>query len=555
MRYIYDLDDVFCENKAHEAVKQEIINILKSSEEASLDIDELFSKARNNIYNSIRGQYLNNYYQSDNNLESENSVNLDNIIKNNIEGFNTIMRLKQQCDSILNNPLCNSSAMNETKKILEKLNKYEKELKFSSKLIEFNLSANLDNNSRIESIVFHKMDDGKYSVEEWIKPYLDRITFKSFSTSDLNIEGYDFTGTKGVCINSRKIKDNSLANTVLAGVTIECYEQANLYAIDPTKVDITGANFTGSKAAVVTLENVDELPENCNLTDAIIVVNSKDDITRLNLEEYEEKVYIKQDSIIVNDEIIDIDFNNYFNYTGIIDDIKIDSINESLKLDGANNEDIRVENNKIISYLIASELASIIDFDKLYSYFDLIKKGNDYIKEHPEMLEERRKILSDVEKNKKTIISSINENLYEMYKKIGNPIYESCKYVYGDDKFKIFTSHGILTIDLLRLGLPKEKLELVSIGEEDVELGDSTEKVIINLFNTMYSCVSELESEEAKTNQSDENTFSLKNIVYDLCSDYNKRANFRDHCISSLQDIIYNSLEENNKGYHYAIKK
>ena len=29
MRYMYDLDDVFCEDNAHAAVKQEIINILK----------------------------------------------------------------------------------------------------------------------------------------------------------------------------------------------------------------------------------------------------------------------------------------------------------------------------------------------------------------------------------------------------------------------------------------------------------------------------------------------------------------------------------------------
>ena len=42
MKYIYDLDDVFCKNKAHIAVKQEMINILKSSKENSIKINELF---------------------------------------------------------------------------------------------------------------------------------------------------------------------------------------------------------------------------------------------------------------------------------------------------------------------------------------------------------------------------------------------------------------------------------------------------------------------------------------------------------------------------------
>ena len=60
------------------------------------------------------------------------------------------------------------------------------------------------------------------------------------------------------------------------------------------------------------IEDIDELPENCNLTDAKIMVNSKKDIDKFKLNEFVNNVFIKQDSII-NGEVIDLDFNDYFN--------------------------------------------------------------------------------------------------------------------------------------------------------------------------------------------------------------------------------------------------
>ena len=541
MRYVYDLDDIFCENKAKDAIKQEIINILKLSKTNIIDIEELFNKARNNILKNIIKNYFNNFYQSDNDFESESSIIYDEVLKNLAKSYNTINELKQKCNYILNSGFCNLTDEKNTREVSESINKNEYEVELNLNLIENLLYNSFTENSSIESIIFHKLDNGKYGVEEWIKPYLDIITFNTLSISDMNIKNYDFTSTNGIKISSTNIEDNTLSNTVLNGVTFECYNCGYLHAIDPTKVDITGTNFTGSKGAVVTLENVDQIPENCNLTDTIIVVNSKDDIKKFNLNKYKGNVYIKQDSIVYNDEIINYDFNEYFNYTGTIDNQQINSISEALRLDGANDETIRTENNKIISYLIVSELASIIDFYNLYNYFDIIKN------EYPETIEEGKKVLNS-DNNKNSIIG-------EVYKKVGSPFYENFKCINSDDKLKIFTRHGVFTIDFLKLGLSKEEKELVFKGEKDLNLGDSTNKIISNLYHTIYNYVLELENgykvnneELLSSNDSFYNMFFLHHEIH-------KTNRFKEYITNSLENLIYNNLEENNKGYSYAIKK
>ena len=319
MRYIYDLDDVFCENKAKEAVKHEIINILESSKNNSVDIKELFKQARNNIISSISINYLNNLYQDYNNFESDEAISLDKERKNSVETYNGLKKLRQIFKDLLDRGLYRSNDVKTIKKELEKIEPYIEAAETLTLVFERQISSRLYHKSPIKSIVFNKADNGKYSIENCLKPYLDRITFDSLPMSSTNIENYDFTGTKGIRIYSWNIKNNTLSNAVLKGVTIDCYNNGHLFAIDPTKIDITGTNFTGSKGAVVTLENTKELPENCNLTDAIIIVNSTDDIKRFALEKYKENICIKQESTVVSNGIINLDFTDYFNYTGTIE--------------------------------------------------------------------------------------------------------------------------------------------------------------------------------------------------------------------------------------------
>ena len=558
MRYMYDLDDVFCEDNAHAAVKQEIINILKESKSSSIDVVTLFEQARKKILNNISHNYYNNLYLGYNNFNSEHSISMDYNIKKIVNMYNICNDHIQRCNFILSDSYETLKIKREVKKILEDVYESKKEV---DKLFEncmATLFAHLNNNSSIKSIVFHKLDSGKYRVDAWIKPYLDRITFNTLSIKNINIENYDFTGTKGINIHSRNIKDNTLSNVVLNGAIVKCYDNDSLYPIDPTKVNITGTDFTGSKGAIVTLENVDKVPENCNLTDAAIIVNSRDDIKRFNLDKYGKNVYIKQDSIISHDKVIDLDFNGYLNYTGTIGDIQMSSINDSLKLDGASDEEIRIENNKIISNYIASELASMIDFEILYRYFKIIIKTNGYDKDYQEILEERSQMLNSYD-DKKTMFNIAKENLYALYKNIGNPFGYRCKYTNSDGKIKIFTSCGVFSIDLLRLGLSKEELELIDKGESEKLLELEVSEELSEFLGTIYNYVLKKEKEENESSKNDEEHLSLDNIVSimisSLSSVLGKTIRFKDFFISSLENLIYNNLEEKNKGYSYAKKR
>lgn len=551
MKLIYNLDDIFCEDKAHAAVKQEIINILINSKSSSLDVVTLFEQARTNIIENIIHNYISNYYQCNNNFKSEKSIKWDKSIKDKVISLNSYISTRLTDGKILNNknsyPL---STNNEVNEVLKDLTIRKKELDNCISSAKKDFFFYLKQNSSVQSIFFHKLDSGKYGIVGWIKPFLDRVTFNALSIKNINIENYDFTGTKGINIHSRYIYDNTLSNVVLNGAIVNCYKNDSLYPIDPTKVNITGTDFTGSKGAIVTLENVDKVPENCNLTDAIIIVNSRDDIKRFNLDKYGKNVYIKQDSIITQDKVIDYDFNDYLNYTGTIGDIQMSSINDALKLDGVSDEEIRIENNKIISYYIASQIASKIDFHNLYCFYQMVIKANGYDKDYRKINEERSQRLNNYD-DINTFFNNVEEFLVEFYKNIGSLF----KYSYNSgDKIKIFTSNGVFSIDLLRLGLSKEELELVYKGEKGKAALCIDKKIEVSenlreFARTNYDCALKIEKDakEHLSSDSSVSTFILFTI--------GKPAILEYFFIEALEKLIYNNLEENNKGYSYAKKR
>ena len=564
----YNLDNVFCEEMAREAVIKEAKKYLEEAIEQdndfdynTIDITILLEKARNRVLAYINRMYLNesySYYDSKN-LQAESAIMLDKSIKSNVENYNNLIESIEKCNKILNKSrYYDSATINLTKETLEKSENIMKEILNIFNMIKLNLTANIADRTSANSVIFQKAENGKIVVQDWIKPFLNRISFESFPLETINLENYDFSGTKGFNIQSWIIEDNTLANANLNGVNINCNkslhcnEYNELYPIDPTKINITGTNFTGSKGAVVTLENVDELPENCNLTDAIIAVNSKDDIEKFNLQKYKDKVFIKQDRI-VNGEIIDIDFNDFFNYTGTIDKKQFDAINEALKFDCTNEEEIRIENNKIIAHMLTNELSNIIDFDNLYAYFEIFKSYNDYIKDNPEEYQKELNILLNSENQKLTSYNNTRDGLYEIYKKVGSPFSYDIKYTDKDDKFKIYTNHGVFTLDYLRLGLSKDDMELIVKGEKELNVDESTKQKLANLFETLYKYVSD--QKDKKENESLNNDdFSMENIFSSLFSSFRKSLDFKNFFKSIVEESIFNSLENNNKGYSYTLK-
>ena len=444
-------------------------------------------------------------------------------------------------------------AVYEAKENIKDIEEVEKRLELMFKEDEEILSYYLSINVPIESIIFKKLENGKYVIEDWIKPYLNKITFNNFPITRINIKNYDFTGTNGIIIPSRYIYD-SLSNIVLNGTTIKCYSNSFLHAIDPTKVDITGTNFTGSKGAVVTLENIDKLPKKCNLTDAKIVVNSKEDIKKLNLNKYKENIYIKQDGIIDKDRFICCDLKDFLNYSGTIDDIKIKSINEALILEGYNNEEIRIEDNKITSYIIASEIARIIDFEKLYRDFEIIKEVKNKLEANQIFLKEGKNYSKNDRNRRQDQISIIINVLQSIYETKGNPLKDDLKYTISDDKFKAYTYNGVLTVDFLRLGLQKEG-KIIFKKEKELNLGDSTNSKLLKFFTKIYINFLEIRYEDKESINNHEENKAFENTNHYLFIN-NKIINcFKESTIKALENLVYNSLEENNKGYSYAIKK
>ena len=539
---MFDLDDIYCVENAREALKQETKDRLKIYRRDNIDIEELLDSSRKRIVSCINRFYLNGYYDcEDIDFESENSIMFDKTLRKAVDVYHSVSNRINYYKDILRCPENIASyRINDYKEELENCEKTFNEIDAILNDMKLNFQLVLEHNTPFDSIIFHKQDDGKVTIEDWFKPYLDIISFNSLNLDNTNLENYDFSGINGININSSKIKDN-------------CYKDGELYPIDPCEINITGADFTGSNGAIVTLENIDELPENCNLTDAKIIINSNEDIDKFNLNKYKDNLCIKQDSII-NGEVIDIDFNNYFNYTGIFDKIQLKQINDSLKIDCDNSEEIRVENNKIISYLVARELSIIIDFGNLSEYFEVIIRANEYYKEHQdEYKEEVSKILNS-DDPKQTSINNTKLTLTTLYNNIGSPFKDDTKYNADNNKLKLYGEHGVFTFDLLRLGLSKDDLLLVLDGNKDIELDESSKQIFIDLFESIYNFVSEQETDNKKEYNSIDDALSLSNIFKSLSSYFSKEYKLRNYLTGILENIIFNNLEDNNKGYSYVIK-
>ena len=124
---------------------------------------------------------------------------------------------------------------------------------------------------------------------------------------------------------------------------------------------------------------------------------------------------------------------------------------------------------------------------KLYTYFEVIKEVKKYYKEHPELIEDEMKYIKRDEDRRNDEINTIIYILHGIYETIGNPFKEDLKYNISDDKFKAFTYNGVLTIDFLRLGLPKKERDLFFNDEKELNLGDSTNNNLHNLFIKIYN--------------------------------------------------------------------
>ncbi len=383
MEIIYNLDDIFCVENAQRALIEEVQNLLKNNSIESVDFGELLDEARMTIVDKIIRLYKQGYYDRNyQGLESKEAIGYNKSMLVMVDNFNNINEGFETCDNILDNPHLNE------KWRIEKAEKLKGELivllnscNYSESLAKGFLSLELKSHVAATDLVFKKLDNGMVVVQDWIKPYLDNISFASISLAKTNIENYDFSGTKGFTIDSYNISDDTLANTVLKGVSFNCYydkySEKMLRVIDASLININGADFTGSRGAIVSLENVETLPDNCNLTDALIIVKSREDVAKFNLERFGNNFSVIQKGI-VDGKVIDVNLNNFFSYTGLIDKYEFTSINNALKFDCTNYEEIRIENNKMLAYLISLELSSLIDYDFLYNIFKYAVTVNDY---------------------------------------------------------------------------------------------------------------------------------------------------------------------------------
>ncbi len=522
MRKLYDLDDVYCVENARNTLIQETKNRLNIYNRKNIDIVELLETARKRIISWINRNYLNGEYD-ETDFKEDNSIMFDKTIKKCVNYYKDVLRYSNSIDSY---------RINVCKEELEVSKRILNELIVILEDIKSNLLFVLEQNTPFDSIIFHKQDDGKVTIQDWLKPYLNNISFDSLSLRDTNIENYDFSGINGININSSNIKDNTLADTILNGVTFNCYKDGELYPIDPTDINITGANFTGSNGAIVSLENIDKLPDNCNLTDALIVINSKEDITKFNLERFGNNFFIRQKSVIYK-KMIDINLSDYLNYTGSIDIKELKTINDSLKIDCINEEDIRIENNKILSYLISTELSELIDYDLLYNIIKktIIINGNSNNNENAydslsEIIKNKSeyKIVDNYSKEK--ILSSYT-TLFELLK---------IKYKLEDNILKFYTNNGKFTLDLLKIGY----------DNDNIYLTDTDNETFKNIFNLLYSFV--FQQEEKKNNKIDNNDFNIFSILPDSYE-------FKHYTNSIIEDTIYNILEAKDYGYSETIKK
>ena len=392
--------------------------------------------------------------------------------------------------------------------------------------------GSLCNNVYDESIIFHKLDNGKVVVQEWIKPFLKQISFGSFSLAYVNIENYDFSGTKGFNLFSEEIKDNTLANTVLSGVTFHCYKENNINPIDASLVNITGADFTGSCGAIVSLENVDTLPDNCNLTDALIVIKSSEDIAKFNLDRFKNNLFIKQNSI-VHGKIVDFNITDYCKYTGLINKYEIAAIHDALKIDCIDSEDTRAETNKAVAYLISSELSNSIDYNFLYNIFKAAIMFNDYQNGEENVLYSLFEKIKQTDEYKKMSNSNVIDELVNICNYLFKPYKNSIKI--EDNILNIYTDNGLFTIDLLSMC-------------DYLNHSYSARQILNEVFDSFYKFV--FKQEESGNDKNEQS----KNII-DVLFSFSDCYYFGEFVNSYIEKAIFNALEANNYGYQTDIKR
>ena len=88
-----------------------------------------------------------------------------------------------------------------------------------------------------------------------------------------------------------------------------------------------------------------------------------------------------------------------------------------------------------------------------------------------------------------------------------------------------------------------------------MNLGDSTNSKLLEFFTKIYNNFLEIRYEDKDSINNNEENKAFENTNNYLFIN-NKIINcFKESTIKELEDLVYNSLEENNKGYTYAIKK
>ncbi|MEE3343765.1 MAG: hypothetical protein VZS44_06725 [Bacilli bacterium] len=502
----YDLNDIYNKERTCKIVKKRLKKYLGSHKEEIIDMKDLLDI----IYKSIIEDVLESYKNGDNNNKTYKDDDIQKMHTSIIEYcfYNEV----------------NNTFSLENNIVLKRVNEHFGEL-IKNRLKEVLLSYN----SLIEECIFEKLPNNKVKVQDWIKPYLSNVSFENIFINYLNVKNYDYSGIKNIKIDINQIEGNTLENTVLRGIEFINKSKDNNCIIDPTKINIKGADFTGSKGAIIALNNIDKLPEGCNLTDTKIIVNSKEDIKRLNLEKYKNNIYVKQNSI-TNGDIIKIDFNDYISYTGIIDKKEYDTIKEALKLDCLNNDGIRKEMNKIIAYNITKEISEIINFEKLYNYISdiiYINRETDWIMEED---------ISNSNNPFNLINGEYNISLKKLIDYLGSPLEDDAKMVINNNNIEFITKNGILAIDLLRLGFTKDEIEMIDNGIIIPNVNDRLE-VFIKLLNKIY-------------NKLYEYVYKEEELV-----DYINDVNLKNYFIKTLEKLIYNNLGHNNKGYSEELKQ
>ena len=137
----------------------------------------------------------------------------------------------------------------------EKVEKLRKELFDKLSSIEEGIHIKLDYDPDILELILFKTIDGELIIDEYGKrkdtakyaynrKVLSKIDLSDISFDNFDAKGFDFTGLYGVRLNPQTIWDKNLKGSVLNGVE---------FIGSFFKAKIEGANFTGSKGAIIDL--------------------------------------------------------------------------------------------------------------------------------------------------------------------------------------------------------------------------------------------------------------------------------------------------------------